>query len=403
MAARSASIASFVLLLLLVAVPSSSNHVKLDLHGNIYPDGEFYTTVKIGEQAKEYNLHVDTGSVLTWVQCSVPPGYCKGPCKKWQQPYDYYELIPAKVVRSTDPLCRMWLKHTGDPNKGCSYKLGYSGGESSLGYLVHDMFPLRSNDHHVFAFGCGYNQEGVHEPSQVGGVLALGRDGSPVALTSQLKQQSVITKNVISHCFRARGGGFLFIGEVTHSSAGISWVALDRNTGNGHYSPAVQAALHFQGKPISNNLMKVVFDSGTTYTLFDREPYQMTVNAVKASLHRSLREVEDPAMELCWRGAGMFGSVYEVKPLFKTLALVFKKANKIISTLEIPPENYLIISGNGNVCFAIHPNPVVGGMNVIGAVTMQDRIIIYDNEAKQIGWVHGPCGTESEPEITSRL
>ncbi|GJM90287.1 hypothetical protein PR202_ga06553 [Eleusine coracana subsp. coracana] len=223
MAARSASIASFVLLLLLllVAVPSSSNHVKLDLHGNIYPDGEFYTTVKIGEQAKEYNLHVDTGSVLTWVQCSVPPGYCKGPCKKWQQPYDYYELIPAKVV--------------------------------------------------------------------------------------------------------------------------------------------------------------------------------------KASLHRSLREVEDPAMELCWRGAGMFGSVYEVKPLFKTLALVFKKANKIISTLEIPPENYLIISGNGNVCFAIHPNPVVGGMNVIGAVTMQDRIIIYDNEAKQIGWVHGPCGTESEPEITSRL
>ncbi|GJN19065.1 hypothetical protein PR202_gb06301 [Eleusine coracana subsp. coracana] len=82
MAARSASIASFVLLLLLVAVPSSSNlHVKFDLRGSVYPHGEIYAIMKIGAPALEYNLHVDTGSVLTWVQCTVPrPTYCKGPC-----------------------------------------------------------------------------------------------------------------------------------------------------------------------------------------------------------------------------------------------------------------------------------------------------------------------------------
>jgi hypothetical protein len=39
------------------------------------------------------------------------------------------------------------------------------------------------------------------------------------------------------------------------------------------------------------------------------------------------------------------------------------------------------------------------------AVTMQDRIMIYNNQIGYIGWAHDPCEsrTESESVITSRL
>ena len=39
-----------------------------------------YVTIKIGEPAKEYNLDVDTGSILTWLQCHDPN--CRGDCRK---------------------------------------------------------------------------------------------------------------------------------------------------------------------------------------------------------------------------------------------------------------------------------------------------------------------------------
>ncbi|KAK3152212.1 hypothetical protein QOZ80_2BG0155930 [Eleusine coracana subsp. coracana] len=376
MAARSASIASFVLLLLLVAVPSSSNlHVKFDLRGSVYPHGEIYAIMKIGAPALEYNLHVDTGSVLTWVQCTVPrPTYCKGPCNTWHQILHqyYYNLIPAKVVKRTEPLCVEWLHgHRGTASEpGCNYKISYAGGGGGGG-------------------GGGGNLRMV--------ISSTTNSHSGRAMTVTPSPSGVDT---------TRGeGGFLFIGEIPHYSVGISWIEIDTNGPSDHYSPTVQAALHFHGNLISKNLMKVVFDSGTTYTYFDKEPYQMTVNAVKHSLHPSLREVKDPHMQmddLCWRGARGFRSVDEIKPLFKNLALVFTKADKSSTTLEIPPENYLIITGNGNVCFGIFQTPIPG-TNLIGAVTMQDRIMIYDNEEEKIGWVHGPCRIESESEITSRL
>ena len=39
-----------------------------------------YVTINIGEPAKEYNLDVDTGSILTWLQCHDPN--CRGDCRK---------------------------------------------------------------------------------------------------------------------------------------------------------------------------------------------------------------------------------------------------------------------------------------------------------------------------------
>ncbi|KAG2598758.1 hypothetical protein PVAP13_5KG398200 [Panicum virgatum] len=145
MASRTASISS-VLLLLLVVPSSSSPVIKFDLHGNIYPGGYIYVSMQIGDRL--YNLDVDTGSVLTWLQCHVPN--CKGPCKTWPQQHPLYNLKLDKQVPSMDPLCVELLQHPGQPRHVCEYNIGYADGQSD-GFLIRDKFtlPIARNAHHT--------------------------------------------------------------------------------------------------------------------------------------------------------------------------------------------------------------------------------------------------------------
>ncbi|KAL6639812.1 hypothetical protein ACP70R_022634 [Stipagrostis hirtigluma subsp. patula] len=391
-------------LLLLLPVPSSS-HLLFKLQGNVHPDGYLYVTMKIGEPAREYHLDVDSGSILTWVQCHIPN--IRG--TTWPQQHPLYELKLNKLVPSTDPLCVELIQHPGHhKDKTCSYNIGYVAG-SSHGYLIRDQFtlPTTRNGQQTIAFGCGYNQPDQHfDPGKklpVDGILGIGRGNSPVELISQLMKRNVITKDVIGHCISSKGEGFLFLGDYKYSSGDVTWARMNQNEKKGHYSPEVLADLYFKGKVISKKPMKVVFDSGATYTFFDAQPYQETKHAVIASLDKSLTVVKDPDMELCWKGPKSFQSMDEVKPLFKSIFLVFHldKDNKK-ATLDIPPENYLIIK-DGNVCFGILRHAPLGEKNIIGAITMQDRIVIYDNENGQLGWVHDSCETKSDSVITSRL
>ncbi|CAO2203888.1 unnamed protein product [Urochloa humidicola] len=400
MASRTALITS--VLLLLLVVPSSSSNVKFDLHGNIYPGGYIYVSMKIGDQV--YNLDVDTGSILTWLQCHVPN--CQGPCKTWKQQHPLYQLKNDKLVPSMDPLCVELLQHPGKPeDHTCAYNIRYAE-EQSDGFLIRDKLtlPIARNAQHTISFGCGYNQH--FKPGQtlpVDGILGLGR-GSAVNLAFQLKKENVIKKDVISHCISSKGGGFLFIGD--YKLPNVEWDAMDRNVNNGHYSPAVLGELCFKGKWISEKPMKVLFDSGSAYTYFDKQPYKATEDEVIGSLHKSLTKVPDNYFKLCWKGTKKFKSVDDVKPLFKPIFLIFRRGGvkgSTTATLDIPPENYLIIK-DGNVCFGIlHEPSLLGENNLIGAITMQDRTVIYDNEEGQIGWVRDSCKGKSESVIPSRL
>jgi hypothetical protein len=54
----------------------------------------------------------------------------------------------------------------------------------------------------------------------------------------------------------------------------------------------------------------------------------------------SLEQVSDPSLPLCWKGQKAFESVSDVKKDFKSLQLNF--GNNAV--MEIPPENYLIVT-----------------------------------------------------------
>lgn len=61
---------------------------------------------------------------------------------------------------------------------------------------------------------------------------------------------------------------------------------------------------------------------------------------IKGSLSKSLKQVSDPSLPLCWKGQKAFKSVSDVKKDFKSLQFIFGKN----AVMDIPPENYLIIT-----------------------------------------------------------
>ncbi|KAL6639682.1 hypothetical protein ACP70R_022504 [Stipagrostis hirtigluma subsp. patula] len=407
MASRTASIVGVLLILLFLLVPSSSTRppLKFKLHGKAQSHGFIYVVMKIGHPPRDYYLDVDTGSVLTWLQCDKPD--CPG-CTKWHQPHPYYQLRQETKVPRNDPLCHQLVQDPGVPSgRDCGYRLNYVQGKTD-GLLIRDKFylPINSNPHHrPIAFGCGYNQTDMESQAEADGILGLGR-GSAVGLISQLKQNNIINEDVFSHCISTKGVGFLFLGGSEPSSSPTTWVPMNRNADNGHYTANVLANLFFGSKQgtLIGTQMKVVFDSGSTFTYFDSRTYQATEAMVKASLHHSLTPVHDGtlSLKLCWRGRTPFKSIDDVKPLFKTIYLVFDYNNPK-ATMNIAPENYLIISTMQNVCFGILDSPV-SRTNIIGGITMQDRIVTYNNEKFFIGWSDDLCrNTKSYSEITSRL
>ncbi|XP_062202697.1 aspartic proteinase Asp1-like [Phragmites australis] len=372
--------------------PEASSAV-FQLYGDVYPHGLYYVAMSIGNPARPYFLDVDTGSDLTWLQCDAPCVSCS------KVPHPLYRPTKNKLVPCVDQLCAslhggLTEKHKCDSaHQQCDYEIRYADQGSSIGVLVNDNFTLRLTNTSVvcpsLAFGCGYDQQ-VGSSSEVAptdGVLGLG-SGS-ISLLSQLKQHG-ITKNVVGHCLSLRGGGFLFFGDDLVPYSHVMWVPMARSASRNYYSPG-SASLYFGGRSLGVRPIEVVLDSGSSFTYFATQPYQALVTALKGNLSKTLQEVSDPSLPLCWKGKKPFKSVLDVKKEFKSLVLSFSSGKKAL--MEIPPENYLIVTKYGNACLGILNGSEVGlkDLNILGDITMQDQMVIYDNEKGQIGWIRAPC------------
>ncbi|XP_006662787.1 aspartic proteinase Asp1-like [Oryza brachyantha] len=379
---------------------SSASSAVFLLSGDVYPVGHYYVTMNIGDPAKPYFLDVDTGSDLTWLQCDAPCQSCN------KVPHPWYRPTKNKLVPCANSLCTALHSGLSSNNKcasqqQCDYQIKYTDKASSLGVLVTDSFSLllrnKSNVRPSLSFGCGYDQQvGKNGAAQAttDGLLGLGR-GS-VSLLSQLKQQG-ITKNVLGHCLSTSGGGFLFFGDDMVPTSRVTWVPMVKSSSGNYYSPG-SATLYFDRRSLGITPMEVVFDSGSTYTYFSAQPYQAIVSAIKGGLSKSLKQVTDPSLPLCWKGQKAFKSVFDVKKDFKSLQLIIGKN----AAMEIPPENYLVVTKNGNVCLGILDGSAAKlKFNIIGDITMQDQMVIYDNERAQLGWIRGSCSRSPKSIMSS--
>ncbi|CAN1828689.1 Aspartic proteinase Asp1 [Linum perenne] len=363
--------------------------VVFNLHGNVYPIGFYNVTVYIGQPPKPYYLDVDTGSDLTWLQCDAPCVQCI------DAPHPYYRpsnnLVPCK-----DPICASLHPpgHKCKDNEQCDYEVEYADGGSSLGVLVKDVFLLNFTNgrYHdpLLSLGCGYDQlpGGSYHP--IDGVLGLGSGKS--GILSQLSSHGEV-RNVVGHCLSSKGGGFLFFGDDVYDSSRVSWTPMLQHDSK-HYSPGY-AELMFGGKSTGIKNLLIAIDSGSSYTYLGSKAYQVLIQLLNKELSgKPLREDwNDHTLPVCWKGQRPFRTVREARKYFKPLALSFSHGWRSKTQYEIPPESYLIISSRGNVCLGILNGTEVGlqDLTVLGDVSMQDRMVIYDNERQMIGWSDANC------------
>ncbi|CAL5368846.1 unnamed protein product [Camellia sinensis] len=367
--------------------------VVLPIYGNVYPQGFYHVQLNIGQPSKPYFLDPDTGSDLTWLQCDAPCVHCtKGPHPLYRPSND--------LVACRDPLCAS-LQPSDDYKcenpEQCDYIVEYADGGSSAGVLVKDNLALNfTNGIRVsprLAIGCGYDQRpppGTSNYHPLDGVLGLGKGKS--SIVSQLHSQGLV-RNVVGHCLSSKGGGYIFFGDDVYDSSRVVWTPMSRD--NPHHYSLGSAELIHGGKPIGSKNLLVVFDSGSSYTYLNGQTYQSFISLLRKELNgKPLSETQDDrTLSVCWKGKKPFKNLRDVKKYFKPLALSFSSGWRTKAQFEIPPEAYLIISSKGNVCLGILNGAEVGlqDYNVIGDISMQDKMLIYDNEKQVIGWVSASC------------
>ncbi|KAJ4834353.1 hypothetical protein Tsubulata_047239 [Turnera subulata] len=367
--------------------------VAFQMTGNVYPLGYYSVNLKIGNPPKSFDFDIDTGSGLTWVQCDAPCQACTLPRARLYKPKN-------KPLRCSDTLCRntpgaLPCHH---PNEQCDYQLAYADQGSSLGVLLNDhfFFPTTSTGvslTQLLAFGCGYDQHnpGPHLPPPTAGVLGLGR--AEATIVSQLHANGVLP-NVFGHCMSRTGGGLLFFGDHPLRSSPNTWIPLLPVSSNPHYSSG-SAQVVFGGKLTGAKGLQFIFDSGSSYTYFNAQVYQSTLNLIRNNLNgKPLKNApEDKTLEVCWKAAKPIKSISEVRNYFQSIAIQFATPTNV-QQLLLMPEDYLIVSKNGNPCLGIlngSQHQELGNLNVIGDIFMQDKWVIYDNEKQRIGWFPANC------------
>lgn len=360
--------------------------------GNVYPDGYFYATLNIGDPPKPYHVDIDTGSDLAWVHCDAPCVNCpKSPHKPYKPRNN---AIPCK-----EPMCILFQQPENfpchSPRDQCDYEIEYADHGSSIGVLVKDKIPLRflngSIAHPSLVFGCGYDQQYISHSSNppfVDGVLGLGN--AKTSILSQFQNLGIM-KNVFSHCFSSRGGGYLLFGDELIPSETV-WVPMAKNHIEKFYSMGPAKVL-LGGRNVVKDSVLLVLDSGSTYNYLNEVVYGPVLSLIKKNVDSKhlMDAPEDKTLPTCWKGVQPFKSISEVKRFFKPLTFSFPNTKKAV--MEIPPESYLILTKNGDICLGILDGleAGLGNLNVLGDTAFLDKMVIYDNEKDRIGWTSANC------------
>ncbi|OMO58826.1 Peptidase A1 [Corchorus capsularis] len=384
------------------AAAIDSSGTILPVRGNVYPDGLYFTYVLVGNPRRPYFLDIDTGSDLTWIQCDAP---CTS-CAKGANPL--YKPTRANIVASKDSMCIEVQKNQKPQTcvtcQQCDYEIEYADRSASLGVLARDKLHLVTANGSItnldLVFGCAYDQQGIllNTLSKTDGIIGLSR--SKVSLPSQLASKGIIN-NVVGHCLATdvSAGGYMFLGDDFVPNWGMSWVPMLGSPSTEFYYTEIlkinygSSSLSLGGR--SNNIGRVVFDSGSSYTYFSKKAYDELVTSLsKVAEVGFIQDLSDPTLPICWKAPFSIRLIMDVKKFFKTLTLQFGSNWWIISKrFHIPPEGYLIISNKGNVCLGILDGSKVhdGSSIILGDLSLRGQLVVFDNEKLKIGWTPSDC------------
>ncbi|KAK9726216.1 hypothetical protein RND81_05G198800 [Saponaria officinalis] len=347
------------------------NHLSLDgvpqpqVHH--HPLSLYSVRVGLGTPAKYYNLALDTGSNLIWLQCHEclnPPN--KYFCQHGEQPYncnlsDSCNLLNCSLNRS---IC---LYERDCDGQLCQYDISYRDGSHTRGYLATESFTFKGFNNnegkYSLVFGCGTSQKNFYmsngiTPNEIAGIMGISMGTH--SLISQLK-----TFRWFSHSLCSTKTTYLTFGhELELHVSSYQQTALYINKGH-YYVELSDIIVNGETFNIRNNVVGgphlAVTDTGTPVTrLF--KPYFTMVAQKLGQMYQQKSMFENT---LCYR--------WNPNHILPTITLVLGKAE-----LRIQSEDaYTIFTDSDRgpiLCLWMQPDDQ---MTIIGARALTNHEIVY--------------------------
>ncbi|URE06462.1 aspartic proteinase [Musa troglodytarum] len=309
--------------------------------------GNYVTQIGLGTPAKSYVMVVDTGSSLSWLQCS--------PCRIY---------------------CHDQVGPVFDPAASASYR-PVSCSESECNSLESkDVLSLGSGQRFAgFVYGCGQDNEGLFGRSA--GLIGLARN--KLSLLSQLAPSLGYS---FSYCLStAASTGYLSIGSYNAGQFSYTPMQSSSLDNSLYFVRLTSITVGGRGLPVSSSAFTgtpTIIDSGTVITRLPSNVYAALSSAIAAALREYPRQPAYSILDTCFRGSLSRLAVPAV-------AMVFQGG----ATLRLAPRNVMIDVDGSTTCLAFAPARRVA---IIGNKQQETFSVVYDVGRSRIGFAAGGCG-----------
>ncbi|KAJ6847999.1 putative protein ASPARTIC PROTEASE IN GUARD CELL 1 [Iris pallida] len=358
---------------------SSSSSVSAPLTpGTSVGVGNYVTRIGLGTPSKTYIVVVDTGSSLSWLQCSP----CNVSCHDQVGPvFDPSSSTSYRPVPCSASECSSLPSATLNPSgcsesKVCVYEASYGDSSFSVGYLSRDTLSIASLSVPGFVYGCGQDNEGLF--GQSAGLIGLAKN--KLSLLSQVAPK--VGSLAFSYCLPTTSStGFVSFGPYAASK--FSYTPMVSNSLDDTLYFVKLAAITVAGKslPVSSSSYSgtpTIIDSGTVITRLPSDVYSALADALSASLSKYKKAPAYSILDTCFVGSVRGLAVPEV-------SLVFAGG----ATMRLPPRNVFIDVDGDTTCVAFAPS---GRVAIVGNRQQQTFNMVYDVEKARIGFAAGGCG-----------
>jgi hypothetical protein len=190
--------------------------------------GNYVVSVGLGTPAREMTVVFDTGSDLSWVQCTP----CSD-CYEQKDPlFDPARSSTYSAVPCAARECQGLDSRSCSPDKRCRYEVVYGDQSQTDGNLARDTLTLGTPSDTLlgFVFGCGDKDTGLF--GKADGLVGLGRE--KVSLSSQAAAKYGAQ---FSYCLpsSSSGAGYLSLGGTTPANVRFTAMVTRRDTPSFYY------------------------------------------------------------------------------------------------------------------------------------------------------------------------
>ncbi|TKW41303.1 hypothetical protein SEVIR_1G305400v4 [Setaria viridis] len=339
--------------------------------------GNYVTRMGLGTPAKSYVMVVDTGSSLTWLQCSP----CVVSCHRQSGPvFNPKASSSYASVSCSEPQCSDLTSATLNPaacstSNVCVYQASYGDSSFSMGYLSKDTVSLGSSSMPNFYYGCGQDNEGLFGRSA--GLIGLARNK-----LSLLYQLAPTLGYSFSYCLptSSSSSGYLSIGS--YNPGQYSYTPMASNSLDDSLYFIKLTGITVAGKPLSvsssaYSSLPTIIDSGTVITRLPTGVYSALSKAVAAAMKGTPRASAFSILDTCFQGQASRLRAPAVSMAFDGGA-----------ALKLAARNLLVDVDSATTCLAFAP---ARSAAIIGNTQQQTFSVVYDVKSKRIGFAAGGC------------